>query len=151
MFFRAIQRSRIPISIFNNKTETSAVYLLKLQKTETEARGAHNFLLFTINGIVIMSAKLFFSSLRQQTNHKLRIDFLNMTFSLLCSLLFFQSFKKPWEICCLGFCLFVPIAHLCLKILRLQHLLQPLLLRLPPLPLLKNKQDWTSLDNFRPI
>ena len=59
MFFRAIQRSRIPISIFNNKTETSAVYLLKLQKTETEARGAHNFLLFTINGIVIMSAKLF--------------------------------------------------------------------------------------------
>ena len=70
------------VNIFNNKTETSAVYLLKLQKTETEARWAHNFVLFTINGIVIvMSAKLlFFSSLRQQTNHKLRIDFLKYDF-----------------------------------------------------------------------
>ena len=44
-----------------------------------------------------MSAKLFFSSLRQQTNHKLRIDFLNMTFSLLCSLLFFSSHLKNHE------------------------------------------------------
>ena len=55
------KKHRLPTSIFYNKTETSAVYLLKLQKNRNGSKvGAHNFVLFTINGIVIMSAKLLF-------------------------------------------------------------------------------------------